>query len=359
MATSTEPYTADGGPLRPVAGPAVWTAEYLRARDEWLYTLTPDDVAELTGVAHAVDSGGLDLLSIDRDAFPLPGFGVELKAIREHVLRGIGFAQIRGLPVHLLGRRRAALIFWGIAQHLGDEVVSQNARGDLLGHVKDLGQTLADDTSRGPYTRERIEYHCDASDIVGLLCLHPSKSGGESTLASAGQVYNDMLRRRPDLAAALAEPVYRDRRGEIPEGKELWYAIPVFNFAAGELCVSNEPSYIDSVSRFFDSNPNTPAQLKGLALLDALAEELHFDIAFEAGDMQFLNNHTILHSRQAFTDFDEVERKRHLLRIWLLNNDGMPLPPAYLERNGVRDTVRRPGGILAAGTVPHCSLDGL
>ena len=86
---------------------------------------------------------------------------------------------------------------------------------------------------------------------------------------------------------------------------------------------------------------------------------MHIDIAFEAGDMQFLHNHTVMHSRQAFFDFPEPQRKRHLLRIWLLTYDGRPVPPVFYERNGSPDTARRPGGIVGAATALRVPLEGL
>ncbi len=348
--------------MQPVRGPAVWNADDLAARSDWLHVLDEAEVAELSEVADAATAAaGFDLRKLDRGRFVLSAsLAATIGRIRREIVDGLGFVQIRGLPVARFGRRKAATIFWGIASHLGDEIVSQNARGHLLDHVKDLGQTFRDPSSRGPYTRERIEYHTDACDVVGLLCLQPSASGGESTLASAGTVHNEMLRRRPDLVAALLEPVCRDRRDEVPAGREPWYAMPVFNFHEGLLSITNEPSYIDSVARFFGGrNPNSPAQLEGLRLLDEIAEELHFDIAFEAGDMQFLHNHTVMHSRQAFTDFPEPARKRHLLRIWLLTYDGRPVPPVFYERNGSPQTSRRPGGIVGVATTLRIPLDGL
>jgi len=33
--------------------------------------------------------------------------------------------------------------------------------------------------------------------------------------------------------------------------------------------------------------------------------------------MYFLNNYTILHARTSFDDFEEEDRRRHLLRLWL------------------------------------------
>ncbi len=38
---------------------------------------------------------------------------------------------------------------------------------------------------------------------------------------------------------------------------------------------------------------------------------------FEPGDVQLLNNAKILHAREGYQDYDEPERRRHLLRLWL------------------------------------------
>jgi hypothetical protein len=35
------------------------------------------------------------------------------------------------------------------------------------------------------------------------------------------------------------------------------------------------------------------------------------------GELQFLNNHVILHSRTAYQDHPDQERRRHLIREWL------------------------------------------
>ena len=342
-----------------VHGPSVWSAEDVASSQRWLYQLSDAEVSELCKAATRIDKEQLDLCQIDKERFPLPAFAPALADLHQQITEGVGIVQIRGLPIQQIGRRRTAIIFWGLCQHLSDEVVPQNAQGHMLGHVQDLGQSFDDPYSRGPYTHERIEYHSDACDIVGLLCLCPAAHGGESSLASAGLVYNELQRQRPDLAEALLQPLYRDRRGEIPPNREAWYAFPVFNFSDGQLSVNNEPSYIDSVARFFSQDPNTPAQHEGLAFLEKLAHKNHIEIPFEAGDMQFIHNHTILHSREAFNDADGVNAKRHLLRVWLLDYDGISVPEAYYQRNGTPETNRRPGGIVGADTKPHASLDTL
>ncbi len=160
------------------------------------------------------------------------------------------------------------------------------------------------------------------------------------------------------MAAALEAPVYRDRRDEIPPGKDPWYAIPVFNRHDGLLSTTIEPTYIGSVPRHFAGrDPNSAAQVEGVAMVGEVADELRLDIPFQVGDMQFLNNHAILHSRLAFEDHAEQDKRRHLLRLWLLCHDGRPLPEVYYQRHGTLRTVRRPGGIVGPDTVLHCPLE--
>ena len=68
------------------------------------------------------------------------------------------------------------------------------------------------------------------ADVVTLLCLRNAKEGGLSSWSSSISVYNEILRRRPDLARLLAGPWFFDRKGEVPEGKRGFFEIPVFNF---------------------------------------------------------------------------------------------------------------------------------
>ena len=62
-------------------------------------------------------------------------------------------------------------------------------------------------------------------------------------------------------------------------------------------------------------------------------EEFAVDIEFKAGDIQFLANQVTLHSRRAFEDWPEPHRRRHLLRLWLRDPAGRPLPK---EQHGSR-----------------------
>ena len=65
-----------------------------------------------------------------------------------------------------------------------------------------------------------------------------------------------------------------------------------------------------------------PLSARLLELIHSIANHdgLYLDMDFERGDMRFLKNAVILHARRECEDWNEPERKRHLLRQWLTNN---------------------------------------
>ena len=69
-----------------------------------------------------------------------------------------------------------------------NQTSSQNRKGELLGHVRDTGADRADRYVRQYLTTQNIPFHCDAADMVGLLCLEKAKSGGLSRIASSVSV---------------------------------------------------------------------------------------------------------------------------------------------------------------------------
>ena len=60
--------------------------------------------------------------------------------------------------------------------------------------------------------------------------------------------------------------------------------------------------------------------------------DIRFDMALEQGDIQLINNYTVLHSRSDFVDYPEPERKRNMLRMWINFHVGRPLVPAFADR---------------------------
>ena len=184
--------------------------------------------------------------------------------------------------------------------------------------------------------------------MVALLCLRPAKAGGRSSLVSSITLHNEMRRRRPDLAQVLFDPIATDRRGEAADGEKPYFTIPVFNWHASHFAAIYQRQYIDSAQRFPEAPRLTPLQVEALDLLDRLAEDpaLHLQIAFEPGDLQLVNNHVLFHDRTAFEDWPELDRRRHLLRLWLAPDGAQPLPPVFAERFGAVTRGAR-GGVSA------------
>jgi Taurine catabolism dioxygenase TauD, TfdA family len=339
-----------------IRGPSAWYGPDLAARGDWLEHLSDTEIAEIDSAAKRLASTAIDIPSLRQQDFPLPTLGPRLRRILEEVLTGRGFVLLRRLPVERWSKREAALAFFGLGTHLGS-ARSQNAQGHVLGHVKNLGQSSSDPNVRLYQTRERQGYHTDSCDVVGLLCLQPAKAGGLSSLVSSVTLFNEMRRGRPDLLPCLFAPIETDRRGEVSEGQKPYFQIPVFNWYAGLLSTIYQRKYIDSARRLVGT-PLIPQQLEALDLFDALADDPRLNLPMElrSGDVQLVDNHTLLHDRTAFEDWRQPERKRHLLRLWLAPPEARLLPPVFAERFGSVTPGDR-GGVLVKGTRPTAPLD--
>ncbi len=348
------PYSAGMQPdaLPPLQhGPDVWHGPAMAARQDWIEALSPADLAEIAAAAAPLAAREADIAGLVLADFPLPRLARRLAQIRNEVLNGRGFALLRGLPVADWPLRLSATAFYGLGLHLG-RPVSQNAQGHVLGHVRDLGLRSDDPGVRIYQTAERQTFHTDSCDIVGLLCLQTAKQGGHSALVSTGAVWNAVLQQRPDLAAALLQPVATDRRGEVPPGQQPFFTIPVLNWYAGRLSGLYHRAYVDSARRFADAPRLSALQREALDLFDQLCNspEMHFLMTLQRGDIQLVHNHSLLHDRTAFTDWPEPERRRHLLRLWLAPVDARPLPPVYAQRYGSVQPGAR-GGVPPKGAL--------
>ncbi len=336
---------------------AAWYGPAMAQYTDWLVQLTDDEIAEIETATQQLAATQRDIVTIRREDFPLPTLGSRLQELLNEVLHGRGFVLLRGLPIARWTRYEAALAFYGLGAHLGS-ARSQNAKGHVLGHVKDLGLSSHDPNARIYQTNERQTYHTDSCDVVALLCLRPAMTGGLSSLVSSVTIFNEMQRRRPDLLPALFAPIETDRRGEIPPGQKPYFNIPVFNWHEGLLSTIYQRQYIESARRFADVPPLTPQQTEALDLFDALANDpaLHLHMEFRPGDIQLVHNHTLLHDRTAFVDGPEPERKRHLLRLWLAPPNARPLPSVFAERYGALEPGQR-GGVIVPGATLTAPLD--
>jgi hypothetical protein len=326
--------------------PAAWIGADIQNDRAWIHQLDARALAEIDAALVHVKRVG-SRIPFGRDAFPLARFKDELDAILHEVENGRGFVLVRGVPRNRYSDDDCELLYWGIGVHLGTPV-SQNARGHLLGHVRDEGRVHADPTARGYQTSQRMDFHTDLLpvDVLGLFCMRTAKSGGESKLVSALALHNVLRDERPELLDALYGDFHVDWRGEEPTGELPYFTIPMFSERDGRVTTRLvSVPYYKSAARFGEQYAPSAIQLEALEAVQEIANrpELMLSMSFEEGDIQLLNNHTMLHARTAFEDHDEPGMQRHLLRMWIAVDDARrrPLSNAlagrykWVERGGI------------------------
>ena len=297
----------------PLEGPSAWTGAELSKAEEWCEPLTAREVVELDRALAYAKLTEKPMADLTKRDFPLPTLEQKVARWRREIQDGRGFQVIRGIPVERWAEQDSELFFWCLGQHLGIPG-AQNPQRDLLGHVRDTGESP--DEVRHYRTRVNINFHCDAADAVGLLCLRRAKRGGLSRIVSSVSVYNELLRRRPDLVDRLYEPFAMDTKGE---GGVRYLPVRPCAYDDGRLRTFYHTDYFRSATEASGVGVLTADDRELLDLYNTIAEApgMYLDMSLEPGDIQLLSNHTVLHARTDFEDYSEPELKRHLLRLWI------------------------------------------
>ncbi|KAJ5579637.1 uncharacterized protein N7459_005622 [Penicillium hispanicum] len=356
------------------SGPTVWKAEDYRENPElWTHRFTDEEIQEIGEAADNFIKQGEPLTGISKAKFPLPNLSTRLADLRADLIDGKGFFLFQGIPVREWDLQKCATAYMGLGTYLG-YFVSQNGRGHVLGHVKDLGEDpTKTDRVRIYRTNARQYFHTDGSDIVGLLCIAKSLSGGESDIASTHHVFNVLQERHPDVVETLATPNwYFDRKGEASAGEAPWIRGSILyleNDNAGpnaRVYARFDPNNVTSLARY-NSGPDaripplSDKQKYAMEVFEKTCAELALHMVLAPGDIQFVSNSHVFHARTAYTDHppgavDEEgrpARRRHLMRLWLSapeSEGGWKLP--------YHDTLeKKRGGIQVDDQPPVCPLD--
>ncbi len=297
--------------------PSAWRSSDFQSADDYSFDLTSRHLDAFARALDEVRADSVGLQELRSDHFALPEIADDLASIRQQILHGQGLVLVRGFPISDYSEDEIGMIYWGMGLHFGHGV-SQSPMGDRLGYVTDVSRP--GERERGYRSAQELRLHTDADDIVGLLCLRQSRSGGLSRLASAPAIHNQIAATRPDLL----EPLYNGFRyhwfGEEPPGEPpiTDYRVPVFSWVDGCLSMCFLREFIDMAAE--DRNePLSDVEIEALDLFEAIAmrEDIMLEFMHEPGNAFFINNYTVLHSRTEFQDWPEQDRRRLLLRLWL------------------------------------------
>ena len=318
-----------------ISGPTSWLGPDHQGSDEWILELEETHRQELLGALGAAEVAGLDFLEMTRESFPLPTTGPLLVSMLDDLLEGRGFVLLRGVPIEGLSERQIELLYWGMGLHIGVSLPQGVEGTELFAHVRDEGVDRTSNYGGGLLNRHSgaLPFHTDTSDIVGLLCIHPAMRGGTSTIVSAVAVHDEIVCRRPDLAAVMYEPWWFDRkRGE---GSDSFARCPIYAVnGAGRLFAFYGPDLYKYAQRG-EHVPNlSDQQWEAMALIDEIngspEYQLHMD--FQPGEIQLINNYAVMHSRTAYEDHPDPALKRDLIRLWLTLDQDLDIPEEFNER---------------------------
>ena len=321
----------------PVRDRSAWKGPDLTHDHGWIYELSDVHRAEIDAALRAVTENGLAPLQFTRDEFPLPTLASRIVEFLDELENGRGFLVLRGIPVDRYDEDALYRLYWGLAVHFGD-LISQNAKGDLIGRVEDLGDDIHAFNARGYTTNAELHPHNDSSDIVGLLCVRKAREGGETAIASAMAIYNDVLQHHPEFLDVLYAGFHYDIRGE-GKGRDpnevTRNRVPVYSYHDGRLsCRYNQRAILTAVGKL--GRPLSKTEADAVEYIAARALDPAFKLSFsmQPGDLQLLNNHMILHSRTGFVDWPERDRRRLMLRLWVNRRagEGRELAPEFADR---------------------------
>lgn len=318
---------------RPVGGYAAWRGPHIDWRGTGLHVLTAAELLEIDqALVHLKGRGQLDFPDITRETFPLRSTAKRLNGVGRALRYGVGFAMLRGLPRDRYDTDDMARIYFGLGAWLGQTMV-QSHKGEVLGHVMD--HSGLEVSPRAYHAGGHLGMHTDSSDIVGLMCLRAAESGGASRIASAVAIHDHIASTRPDLLRILYRGFYyrrMDLDAQHGTGRLLSPApVPVFTLRRIDGVVSLNCYFLGGYARRAAAQGDvrlTQMEIEAIEHVEALAasSDFHLDMEFAEGDIQFLNNRLMLHGRTDYKDAAKIEKRRHLLRLWLKVSDWPALP---------------------------------
>jgi hypothetical protein len=315
----------------PIAGPSAWRRAELRAED-WRVTLSGACLDEIRRIADDLRRYPLPPIVRSPDEFEMPACRAAMEEARRMLEHGVRFAIVDRLPIDEIGAEAAVAVYW-LLSSLVARPVAQSLDGKLIYDVRDTGKAaLPGSGVRPDQTNIELKFHTDNSynttppDCVVLLCLRTARAGGHSRVASFHTLHNALLTRRPEVLPRLHRPFWFDRQREFHAGEEPVFAAPVFT-AADELNARFSAHQIRGGYALKGEAVDEEGAVALAALLELFEDEaLSADFDLEPGQLQFVANRVLGHSRTAFDDHPDPDRRRHLVRLWLRDHGRRAYP---------------------------------
>ncbi|KAJ6480284.1 hypothetical protein C8R45DRAFT_1005082 [Mycena sanguinolenta] len=316
-------------------GPQPWKADDVRRHNSWILRLSPEEVDGFrVASVHALKTNK-PLLDMTRADFPLPECSrLALERAIATTQGRWGMCLVKGFPTDEWSEAEMRVAYWGMSLYMGVGR-TQNRASEIINDVRDAGGSYKVKGGRGYNTNAGLDFHQDSCDVVALLCRRTAKSGGTSKVMSSLALRERVAELRSDLLSVLEdENWFHSFQGAQDPSQPGFYRCSIFGDNAGFRCArTNRKNTVAAQDDFAEVPRLTKLQEEALDLLDTImpTDEYCYSMELEKGDMQLLNSFVTLHSRTPFTDHEDPDQKRHLMRLWLSIPTSQPLPAKWAE----------------------------
>jgi len=299
---------------QPITGRMAWRSADIPSKSRFTHRLDAVHLQELDRFVARVGDKPIETISYaDIDAPLLRQF---MDGARDEVMAGYGMVIITGVDFERYTRPQFERISWALGQYFGSPI-SQSVFGERIAHVR---QEAHNPSGRGYRTNQELTCHTDTPDVLALMCIQTAKEGGLSTAVSALTLHNEILAHHPEHLEPLYRgyPFYRLGQELAHQQPVSEYNVPIFCNVDGVVSCMYVPHLLRKAQA--PLGQSMPDDLvAAMAYFDELCvrPDLALSYAFDRGDIFFINNRTLLHSRTTYHDYDEPERKRDLLRLWI------------------------------------------
>ena len=263
-----------------------------------------------------------ELKNLDKSNLPeLKNEINELKITK--ILHGVGLVIIDGKCFTDFSDEEVIEIYRNICKTLGT-LLTQNIKNEKLVKVQYEEKSMQHG-GRYHQSKEGGSFHTDSPhwehvpDFVGLYCINPAKKGGESKFVSVYSVHNKMLKEHKHFLEMLYEQFHFDkRRGEYESGKPLTSVKPIFTYNDNQLKCRYIRDYLNDGHKI-QNIPLSKEQTEALDIFDKIIHDENLAITYDLrqNDMVFFNNDRVMHGRTSFEDFEDIEKKRLMVRAWI------------------------------------------
>lgn len=308
---------------RPITGREAWVRKDVGDSD-YKVLLSAEAQRELVDAAKTLRRQPVPLLALRSDSIDLPACRASMEEVRAILTAGTRFALLQGFPVEQLSLDEAKALYWILSSMLA-RPVAQKLDGTMIYDVHDTGQkALPGSGIRPDKTNIDLQFHNDNSynfmmpEIVGLLCVRPAMSGGMSRVMSFATAHNALRARHREVLPRLYEPFWFDRQREFHPGEPATFSAPLFIRDGERLHARMSLHQIRGGYALQGGTMDNETTAAVEAIRDVFADEsLQFQFRLQAGDIQYVANREVGHSRTEFHDHDEPDRRRLLIRVWL------------------------------------------